>query len=259
VKHTIVEIAGILALTALPASAGVVLTQQENHAGTETTRTIMIEGNKQKSSDAKHTVIVDLDSGTMNTLDAEKKTATEMSMKGAAGSMMQSMISAMSGKFEPTGATKTIAGHSCKEYRSSGTTMGAEFTSISCISTEAPGAAEYTAFYRKMMEKVGAKVPEGLPPGVMLSNEMTLKSKGAPMAPEAMKNLPPDVAKKLAEAQAKQQGPRTFKTVVTSIKQQSLPPDTFAIPAGYTKQTFDLDAVMRGGGKPGAPKAPGAE
>ncbi len=249
----ILRIAGILIVAAFPASAGVVVTQEETRGSTTEKRTILVEGSKQKSTGTNHSVIIDLDAATMTTLDPAKKTATEMSMKGAAGGMMQSMISQLSGKFEPTGVSKTIAGFPCKEYKSSGAIMTGEFTSTTCMSTETPGAAEFTAFYRTMMEKISAKIPEGLPKGIMLAHDMTVITK-MPAMPSAQ-GVPPEVAKKMAEAMAStNRGPQTFKTVVTSVKAQTLGPDAFAIPDGYTKQVVDLDAMM--GRKPGGQKPP---
>lgn len=243
-------------LAALPAGAGVIVTQQSVHpdgkGGTTTvTRTTMIEGNKEKVVDENHTSIVDLDKGTMVTLDEARKTATEMSLdpKGHGGLLLQGMLSSMAGNFQSTGAHKTVAGYGCEEYTSSGTMMMVgEYSATTCFSKEAPGASEYGKFYKRMMEKLGANPASGsFPEGIMLSQEMTMKS-----AVPAMPGMSPEVAQKLAEAKAKQ-GPQVSHTEVTNIKLQSISADTFAVPTGYKTQTVDFGAMM-GGGKPPAGK-----
>jgi hypothetical protein len=73
------------------------------------------------------------------------------------------------------------------------------------------------------------------------------------MKPIDIPNLPPDVAKKVAEAQAKQ-APRTTKSIVTSIKKETVVAGAFDVPSGYSLRQFDPSAS---GAKPGeAPPAP---
>lgn len=246
-------------LTVLPATAGVIVTQQSVHpdgkGGTTTvTRTTMIEGNKEKVVDANRTSIVDLDKGAMFTLDEANKTATEMSLdpKGHGGLLLQGMLSSMAGNFKSTGVHRKVAGYACEEYTSSGTMMMVgEYSATTCFSKEAPGASEYAKFYKRMMEKLGA-IPAGgsFPEGIMLSQETAMKS-----AVPAMPGVPPEVAQKLAEAKAKQ-GPQVTRTEVTNVKTQAISADTFEVPAGYKTQTVDFGAMMGGGKPPAAKPAP---
>ena len=105
----------VLALTALPAFAGVVITQKQNMVSGPNTRdsdqTIMLQGNKQKMVTDKHTIITDLDKGAVYILDPAAKTyfQIEFPPKGQMAAMMAaSAPSAMN--FKKSSATRDIAG-----------------------------------------------------------------------------------------------------------------------------------------------------
>jgi hypothetical protein len=252
--------AALCALAVLPASAGVIMVQESTNPDgkggtTKLTQTVTIEGNRQKSTDGKHTTIVDVDQGTMVMLDPEKKTATEMSFKSGPGaSMMQGMHSAMSATFKPTGGHKTIAGYACDEYTGSSQMdmgfMKSEYSLVGCFSKDAPGAAEAAASYKKMMSGMpDGKPAAAMPEGVMLLQEMTVKMVVPP-------GMPPEAAAAMAK-----QGPQTSRTEVKSIKTATVAADAFAIPADYKREKLDMS--MFGGGPssqgPGAKPAPKAE
>ena len=253
----------LLMAAAAPAGAGVVVTQEETHpdsqGGTKTvTRTAMIQGNKQKTSGPDIVMITDLDSGVMITLNEKAKTATEITLSSSGmGGFIAAGISQQA-QLKPTGAHKTVAGYGCDEFKGTGQVMGSSYTMVACFSKEAPGAAEYAAFYKKLMAKMGVTMPAGSPEGIALATETETKAGNV-----AMPGVPPEVAKKIAEAQAKA-GPRVSRVQVTSVKTQVLPADAFAVPAGYTKQNIDvmMGGVMKGKGpSPAAPEkaAPAAE
>ena len=67
-----------LAMTALPAAAGVVITQKQHVSSGTNTRdseqTISVQGNKQKMVSERRTMITDLDTGKMYVLDPNAKT-----------------------------------------------------------------------------------------------------------------------------------------------------------------------------------------
>jgi len=71
-----------LAMTAMPAAAGVVITQKQHvTSGTntrDTEQTISVQGNKQKMVTERHTIITDLDAGKMYVLDPKAKSYFEI-------------------------------------------------------------------------------------------------------------------------------------------------------------------------------------
>lgn len=240
----------ILLAAAGPVAAGVVITQQDTSPdGTggkvTVTRTIQIEGSKQRVTGGPGGIvqIIDADSGMMTTLDASSKTAMQMDMTQM-GAMISAFMAQANFELKPTGVKKTVAGHACEEYQGSGKAMMGEASVVQCISKDAPGAAEYVAFHKKMMAKMGVEMPAGHPEGVALAVETTSKPSGM-----AMPGMPPEVAKQLAEQQAKA-GPQVSQTEVKSIRTESFPPDTFAIPEDYTKQDMaEMMKKMQGGGR----------
>jgi hypothetical protein len=232
------------------AMAGVVIDQQITMSDAQgssktVTHTTMIEGNRMKSFSPESTTIMDLDKGTIVRLDAQTKTATEIPLK-TFGSFL---ALGLTGQFKPTGTKKTIAGYSCEEYTHRFSSKSGDVSSTTCISKSAPGAAEASAFYHHMVQKVASgAASKSLPEGISLADEATVK-----MKPIDIPNLPPDVAKKVAEAQAKQ-APRTTKSIVTSIKKETVVAGAFDVPSGYSLRQFDPSAS---GAKPGeAPPAP---
>ncbi len=233
-RLTWIVVAALVTLGAR-AMAGVVIDQQittpDAQGSSKTvTHTTMIQGNRMKSISSESTTIMDLDKGTIVRLDAQTKTATEIPLK-TFGSFL---ALGLTGEFKPTGAKKTIAGYSCEEYTHRFSSKSGDVSSTTCISKSAPGAAEASAFYHHMVQKIASGASsKSLPEGISLADEATVK-----MKPIDIPNLPPDVAKKVAEAQAKQ-GPRTTKSIVTSIKEQTVVADAFNVPSGYSLRQFD--------------------
>lgn len=232
----------VLVVAALPAGAGVVITQEDTapdgRGGTvTTTRTVEIEGAMQRVSGAGDVVqILDAEAGTMTTLDPRAKTAMQMNMSGM-GAVISTFMAQAQFDLKPTGGKKTIAGHACEEYQGSGKGMMGEASVVQCISKNAPGVAEYVAFHKKMMAKMGVTVPGTHPEGIVLHVETTNKP-----GKMAIPGMPPELARQL-EAQQRQGDPQVSRTEVKSIRTQALPPETFTIPEDYEKQ--DMGDVMK--------------
>ena len=110
------------------------------------------------------------------------------------------------------------------------------------LTPSGPGAAEAAAFYKNMAAKLGGHDVSQAPEGIPLSEEATVKPSAMPLP-----GLPPEVAKKIAEAQANQP-PRTTEAVVTSVKSEKLGADTFAVPQGYAVKKLDPEAMRAMGG-----------
>ncbi len=129
-----------LAMTALPAAAGVVITQKQHvTSGTnsrDSEQTISVQGNKQKMVTEKHTIITDLDVGKMYVLDPNAKTYFEIEFppKGQMATMMAASTNAAM-NFKKAGTTRDIAGYKCTDYDGGGHMMAGDYTVKECFST----------------------------------------------------------------------------------------------------------------------------
>ncbi len=230
-----------LALTALPAIAGVVITQKQNVVSgankRDSEQTVMLQGNKQKMVTDKHTIITDLDKGMVYILDPATKTYFQIDFppKGQMAAMMAASA-ASSMNFKKAASTRDIAGYKCADYDGGGHVMAGDYTIKECFSKDAPGAAEYSAFQKNMTSKLkasGAAPPGmavGMPDGVPLASDSTMK-----MGNMQIPGMSPEQAAKINQMMANRPPVQT-KTVVSKIVAQNLPDDTFAIPAGFTKK-----------------------
>ncbi len=220
---------------ASPAVAGVVITQEQTVSAGERNRTslqtIMVQGNKQKIADERHTVIVDLDAGKQMVMVPTTKTYFEASL-GSHGRMGSMMPPARAGTldFKKTGKTRTVAGFKCDDYQASGQSMSGEYTTTECVSKTAPGAAEFAAFQKAMLEKLEGRAPEmkGLPPdAIPLASDSTIKVE---------KRTLPGISKEqgaVAGHAMPERPPVVIHTVVTKIEKQNLPAGTFEVPADF--------------------------
>jgi hypothetical protein len=236
-----------LAISASAALAGVVVEEQEvvNRGGQpiSRSRTIMIEGNKQKIVSDRDTMITDLDNDVMLLLSPTRKTYSEMPFppKGMSGP-----VAAMANvKFTKAGTQRTIDHYKCDNYTGVSHMMGTQSNITECFSKSAPGAAEFAAFQRRMVKKLqgtgAAAMVDNVPAGVPLASESITSMKGL-----TIPGMPPDQAQKLAQMMASRP-PIISKTTVTKISTRSIPDSEFAVPAGYTKQVAQM---------PPAPAAP---
>ena len=260
-KLTFLLAAMTLALSALPAIAGVVINQKQNvTSGTnvrDSEQTMMVQGNKQKIISERHIIITDLDKGMLYILNPADKTYFQIDFPptGAMGSMMAAST-ASSMNFKKSGDTHDIAGYKCTDYQGSGHTMSGDFTIKECFSQNAPGASEFTSFQKIMASKLKASgaapiaATSEIPEGVPLSSDSTMK-----MGKVQLPGMSPEQTAKISQMMANRP-PIVNKTVVTKIVAQNLPADTFAVPAGFSKK--DLPSAPAGmggmhmGGAPGA-------
>ena len=236
------------------AGAGVVVDEQQtvdelNGMRVSRTRTVMIEGDKQKSiiDNGARTVITDLGKGTMTMLDGQRKTYVEVPFppKGASTAMQGGLSPTIS--FKRTGGHENIIGYSCNEYSGEGTVSGNSVTMAGCFSDTAPGAADYSNFQRVMADKVKGTTMANMgeiPPGVPLRLKITTVIGNPPPG------TPPAQAKNLREMLDH----RRFvtDTTVSKISTKTLTADSFQVPAGYQKQAVPPFFGGRMGGKPPA-------
>ncbi len=232
---------GLVASGFLTASAGVVMTETETMvSGSPTgkapeprTQTMLIQGNKQKTViDGGRTIITDLDKGTTVIINPAQKSYFERPFPppGRMGAPAGGMHTAT---FTATGKTRTVSGNKCENYNGTGKFAMGDFTVVSCISTTAPGAAEFTAFQKKMTDKLKDTqfaMPANLPDGIPLEQDTTTK-----MNIMNMPNLPPAAAEQLKK-QFANRPPIVSKIEVTKVEAKKIPASEFEVPAGYTKR-----------------------
>lgn len=258
-KLTALVAAMTLAMSALPAAAGVVITQKQHvTSGTnsrDAEQTISVQGNKQKMVTERHTIITDLDKGMMYVIDPKTKTYFELEFppKGQMATMMASSTAAAM-NFKKAGTTREIAGYKCTDYDGGGHMMAGTYTVKECFSTTAPGAEEFAAFEKKMADKLksaGTSQPSGEVPGGMplaLDSSMKMGNVNVP-------GMAPEQAAKINEMMAKRPPVQT-STVVEKIENKKLAASDFAIPDGFTKRELPAQGGMMM--KPGAKMSPGA-
>ena len=236
-KLTAALVAGMtLAITALPAAAGVVITQKQRVSSGTNTRdseqTISVQGNKQKMVSEKHTIIVDLDKGMMYALDPNSKTYYEIEFpaKGQQGAMM----SEAGMNFKKAGTTRDIAGYKCTDFDGGVRVLSGDYTVKECFSETAPGAEEFATFEKNMAAKLkSAGNPQAggeIPGGVPLAQDSTIK-----MGKLNIPGMAPDQVARFNEMMAKRP-PVTTSTVVEKIEAKKLAEADFAIPSDYTKK-----------------------
>ncbi|MFZ2062492.1 MAG: DUF4412 domain-containing protein [Candidatus Binatus sp.] len=246
-----------LAMTALPAAAGVVITQKQHVTSGTNTRdseqTISVQGNKQKMVTERHTIITDLDAGKMYVLDPNAKTYFEIPFppKGQMATMMAASTNAAM-NFKRAGSSREIAGYKCTDYNGGGHMMAGDYTVKECFSTSAPGAQEFAAFEKNMADKLknaGTAAGTGeIPGGVPLALDSTMK-----MGKVNIPGMAPDQAAKINEMMAKRP-PVTTSTMVEKIETKKLAESDFALPSGFTKRELPGPGSMMM--KPGAMKPP---
>ena len=261
-KLTALLAATTFALTALPAAAGVVITQKQHVSNGQNTRdteqTIMVQGNKQKMVTERHTIVTDLDKGMMYVIDPTAKSYFEIEFppKGQMAAMMAASAAAAM-NFKSAGKSREIAGYKCADYKGGGKVMAGEFTVTECFSKDAPGASEYSAFEKNMASKLkssGAAAAGGeMPGGIPLASDSTMK-----MGNVSIPGMSADQTAKINQMMANRP-PVVTNTVVEKVETKNLADSDFTIPAGFSKKTLPagpgMGAMHMGGMKSPAPGA----
>lgn len=220
-----------------------------------------IKGNKMRTDQTmggnEVSTIMDVDAGEMISINHKKKEA-EIWNIAEVGKTLQTAGVAADGvdvKITPNGQSKTIAGYSATGYDlavSVKSTMGGQggmavtvnITGPAFLSTDAPGAKDYAAFYMAAAEKGfffgdprAAKAQPGNARGLMALYK-TMAEKG--IALESTQNIKLSGDGPMAGMFARM-GNSEITSVVTSISGDALADDIFAVPAGYKVKRQKVD------------------
>ena len=241
------------------AQAGVVVDEQQivdqpNGGKLTRARTVLIEGNRQKSiiDNGSRSIITNLNDGTMTIIDKPRKSYVEFPFpprNGPLAAMQGNMMPTIS--FKKTGAHETILSYSCDVYTGSGTVGTNAVKMTGCFSTTAPGANDYTDFQHEMARKVKGtamtnmgQMPDGMPLKLVVTTKM-----GNVSAP----GMSPEQSAKINRMLANREF--VTNTEVTRITTENVPTDSFEAPAGYQKQ--QVPAMLGGMGAHPQPPAGG--
>jgi len=241
----------LAAALATPAAADVTLRQKTSAkmamGGGSGEGVVQIKGTRMRTDDGAtgSTTIVDLGSQQMIVLNTKRRQAEVYDMTKLGADLAKLPISDVQTKVTPTAETRQIAGASCTVHTMDvmvPAEMGGEkiqflISGPVCLSKNAPGQAEFAAFYKAASEKgmifgdpraaraqpgpgrgMSALYREFAGLGVPLAQEMNIKFSGTgPMAGMMSK-----------------MGSSTVTTEVLSISTDPIPDSAFEIPAGFS-------------------------
>jgi hypothetical protein len=251
---SIIRCAVFLIAFAAVANAGVVVDEQQtfdqiNGGKITRSRTVMIQGDKQKSiiDNGTRAVITDLGKGTVTMIDMSHKTYVELPFppKPRSTTAMQGEIGPTI-SFKKTGGNSKLIGYRCEEYSGAGMVGGNSVSMSGCFSDSPPGATDYANFQRKMASKVKGTAIENMgqiPLGVPLRLTITTT-----IGKLRVSGLSPEQTQKLNQAMVN----RRFvsDTTVSKISAKTLPDDSFQVPPGYVKQKAPQMSSTKSGSSP---------
>ena len=221
-----------------------------------------IKGNKMRTDQTmggnQLSTIMDVDAGELISINHKKKEAEIWSVTDLAQTMRDTGIAAsgVDVKVTPTGESKEIAGYKAAGHDmsvsvasemggpGSGMKMTVNISGPAFLSTTAPGAKDYAAFYTAAAEKGfffgdprAAKAQPGNAKG-MMALYRTMAEKGIPLESRQIIKLSGDGP--MAGLFAKM-GNGEISSTVTSVSADPLADDLFTVPAGYKVKRQKLD------------------
>jgi hypothetical protein len=254
-----------IALSGLPVAAFAdvtVTTQTSGNAsflqvgGEGTTR---IKGHRQRTDQAAgkkaQALVIDIDGRRWVDIDDRKKSARVTPLHTIAGELQKINAGAMTATLEKTAQTRSVAGYPCTVHdvrialpfsptgnAGDGMDLTMVMSGTVCLSTEAPGLADYRAFYRAAADSGfifgdprTAKSPTGAAQAKAYA-ELTRKMAEAGMALESRIQVTADGSNPMA-AMFSRLAKSDITTTVTRIEPGELPAEIFEIPAGYKVKT----------------------
>lgn len=218
-----------------------------------------IKGHRMRTDtvSGKHNdaLIIDIDGRRFVNLDENKKTALVTPIESISDQLAKVGVGGLSATLNKTSQVKQIAGYSCTVHDISVTMpfsvtgnpndgMNADMvlSGTVCLSSNAPGLADYQNFYRASADSGfifgdprGAKSPTGAATAKAYA-ELTRKMAEAGMALESHVKISAQGNNPMAQMMAKLAA-SDITTTVTSIAVGDISAETFDIPAGFKVKT----------------------
>ncbi|HKU89101.1 MAG TPA: hypothetical protein VJP84_04890 [Steroidobacteraceae bacterium] len=200
-------------------------------------------------------LIIDIDNMQFVEIDDKKKTATVTPLASIADELAKVGVGAMQATLTPTSQKKTVSGMPCTVHDirvtmpftpvgepGQGMDMNMVLSGTVCLSTSAPGLADYQAFYKAAAESgfifgnpAVAKSPTGAAQAKAYA-ALTKKMAEAGMALESHITISATGDNPMAGMMAKLAA-SDISTTVTKVEVGDVPADRFDIPAGYKVKT----------------------
>jgi hypothetical protein len=218
-----------------------------------------IKGHRQRTDQAagkkSQSLVIDIDGRRWIDLDDRKKTARVTPMESIASELQKINVGALNATLDKTAQIRTVAGYPCTVHDvrvtlpfspTGNTGDGMDLTMVMsgsvCLSTEAPGLADYRAFYRAAADSGfifgdprTAKSPTGAAQAKAYA-ELTRKMAEAGMALESRIHITAEGSNPMA-AMFSRLAKSDITTTVTQVDTGDLPAEIFEIPAGYKVKT----------------------
>lgn len=218
-----------------------------------------IKGKRQRTDSTvgskSVSLIIDIDNLRFVDLDDKKKSATVTPLGSIADELEKVGVGAIQATLTKTSQTKQIAGYPCTvhdvkvslPFSPTGQTgQGMDATMVMsgtvCLSTAAPGLADYQAFYRAAADSgfifgnpAAAKSPTGAAQAKAYA-ALTKQMAAAGMALESHVSITATGDNPMAQMMAKMAASE-ITTTVTKIEAGDLAAERFDIPAGYKVKT----------------------
>jgi len=191
--------------------------------------------------------IMNVESGELISLNHKSKEFEIWNVADSAKAMQDAEASGVDVKITPNGTHKEIAGYQADGYdltvtvksqAAEGMAMTVTISGPAYLSPEAPGAKEYAAFYSAAAEKGyffgdprAARTQAGNARG-MMALYRTMAEKGLPLESRHVIKLSGDGPTAGLFART---GGAEINSVVTSVSNDPLSDELFAVPAGYTR------------------------
>lgn len=212
-------------------------------------RTDSMVGGRQVS------MIIDIDNLRFVELDDKKKTATVTPLAAIADELAKVGVGAMQATLTRTSQTKTVSGMPCTVHDirvslpftpvgepGQGMDMNMVLSGTVCLSTAAPGLADYQTFYKAAADSgfiFGNPAVARSPTGAAQAKAyaaLTKKMAEAGMALESHVTISATGDNPMAGMMAKLAA-SDISTTVTKVEVGDVPADKFEIPAGYKVKT----------------------
>ncbi len=219
----------------------------------------LIKGNRMRTDSVAggraSALIIDIDGRRFINLDEKKQSAVITPLDSISDELAKVGVGGLSSSLSKTSQVKKVAGYSCTVHDinvtmpfsvtgnpGDGLTANMVLAGTVCLSTDAPGLADYQKFYRASADSGfifgdprGAKSPTGAATAKAYA-ELTRKMAEAGMALESHVRITAQGDNPMAQMMAKLAA-SDITTTVTSIAVGDVPAESFDVPAGYKVKT----------------------